>query len=70
MGVKTYVQVFKTWENPLNIQLELDIFPTADQTLKLRTSLNRDVQDNGVLYSASLLAKSDVSMLQKLRMKQ
>jgi len=65
MGVKTAVQMFKNWENPLSIELELDIFPTTDQSLKLRSSLDRDVQDDGVLYSASLLAKSDVSMFKK-----
>lgn len=65
MGVKTNVQMFKNWENPLSVQLELDIFPTTDQKLKLRTSLKRDVQDSGVLYSALLFAESDVSMLNK-----
>jgi len=65
MGVNTTFEMFKSWENPLNIQLEFDIFPTTDQTLKLRSSLNRDVQDSGVLYSASLLAQSDVSMFKK-----
>uniref|UniRef100_A0A2H8TZF4 Apolipophorin n=1 Tax=Melanaphis sacchari TaxID=742174 RepID=A0A2H8TZF4_9HEMI len=59
MGVKTDVRMFKSTENPLNIQMELDIFPTTEQTLKLHTSLNKDVQDSGVLYSASLTAKSD-----------
>lgn len=65
MGVKTDVKIFKNWENPLSIELELDIFPTTDQTLKFRSSLNRDVQDSGVLYSALLLAESDVSLFKK-----
>ncbi|XP_026815483.1 apolipophorins [Rhopalosiphum maidis] len=59
MGVKTDVQMLKSWENPLNILLELDIFSSTKQTLKLHTSLNRDIQDSGVLYSASLEAESD-----------
>ncbi|XP_060861024.1 apolipophorins isoform X2 [Metopolophium dirhodum] len=59
MGVNTTVEMFKSWENPLSVHLEFDIFPTTDQTLKLHSSLNRDVQDSGVLYSASLLAQSD-----------
>ncbi|CAH1725498.1 unnamed protein product [Aphis gossypii] len=58
MGITTDVKMFKSWENPLYILLELDIFPTTEQTLKLHTSLNRDFQDNGVLYSASLMAES------------
>jgi len=63
MGITTDIKMFKSWENPLYILLELDIFPTTEQTLKLHTSLNRDVQDNGVLYSASLMAESEVSVL-------
>jgi len=63
MGVKTDVQMFKSWENPLSIQLDLDIFPTPEQTLTLRSGLNRKVQGNGVFYSALLLAESPVSML-------
>lgn len=59
MGITTDVKMFKSWENPLYILLELDIFPTTEQTLKLHTSLNRDIQDNGVLYSASLMAESE-----------
>jgi len=63
MGVKTNAQIFKNWENPFSVELELDIFRTTDQTLKINTSLNRNIQDSGVLYSASLLAESEVSML-------
>jgi len=55
--------MFKSWKNPLYILLELDIFPSTEQTLKLSTSLNRDIQDNGVLYSTSLMAESKVSVL-------
>jgi len=66
MGVNTYIQIFNNWENPLSIQLELDIFPYKNQALKLLTSLNRTVQDSGVLYSALVSAQSDVSMLKKL----
>jgi len=62
MGVKTDVRMLKSWENPLKILLELDIFSSTKQTLKLHTSLNRDIQDSGVLYSALLEAESDVSM--------
>jgi len=65
MGVKTDVQIFKNWETPLSIKLEFDIFPFTNQKLKLLTSLNRKIQDNGVLYSALALAQSDVSMLRK-----
>lgn len=65
MGIKTAVEIFKKWENPLIVELELDIFPTTNQALKLCSNLNRDVQDGGVFYSASLSAKSDVSMFKK-----
>lgn len=66
MGVETDVQIFKNWQNPFSAKLELDIFPTIQQKLKLHTSLNRNAQDNGVLYSALLLAESEVIMLYKL----
>jgi len=66
MSVKTAVEIFKKWDNPLSIELELDIFAAKDQALKLSSNLNRDVEDGGVLYSASISAKSDVSMFKKL----
>jgi len=66
MGVKTDVQMFKNWENPLRIQLDLDIFSNKNQALKLLTSLNRTIQDSGVLYSALVSAQSDVCMLKKI----
>lgn len=60
MSIKTEVRVLKSWENPLYAKLDLDIFPTTEQTLEIETSLNRDNQDNGVLYSAELQALSEV----------
>lgn len=65
MGVKSTLDVFKSWENPLSVALELNIFPTTEQTLKVSSNLNRNVQDDGVLYSADVLASSAVSMSQK-----
>lgn len=63
MGVKSDIQMYKSWENPFNIKLDLNIFPTQEQTLQLHSSVNRNLQDNGVLYSAQLLAQSDVSII-------
>jgi len=63
MGVKSDIEVFKSWENPFNAKLDLNIFPTPEQTLQLHTSVNRNVQDNGVMYSAQLLAESDVGII-------
>lgn len=60
MGFKSDIQMFKSWENPFCVILDLNIFPDVEQTLQLYTSLNRNVKDDGVLYSAELLAKSDV----------
>lgn len=67
MGVKYIVDVFKSWENPMSVAVELNIFPTTEQTLKVSSSLKRNVQDDGVLYSADVLASSVVSMSQKFR---
>lgn len=63
MGLKTDVQIFKSWEVPIDVLLELNIFPTTEQTLELHTRFNRNNQENGVLYSAELLMKSDVSSI-------
>lgn len=60
MGFKSDIQIFKSWENPVSVKIDLNIFPTEEQTLQLHTSLNRVVKDNGVLYSAELLAISNV----------
>lgn len=62
MGIKTDFHVFKSWENPLNAKLELNIFPTSEQKLLLQTDLKRNIRDDGTLYSAELLAKSDVNI--------
>lgn len=63
MVIKNDIQIFKNWENPLDVKLELDIFPTKKQALYLRSSLKRSQDNDGVMYSAELKAKSDVSML-------
>lgn len=65
MGIKSDIGLFKSWENPLSVVLELNIFPTTEQTLKIRSNLNRNVQDDAVLYSADVRATSDVSMSQQ-----
>lgn len=62
MNVKTKIQIFKSWEVPIDANLELDIFSTTEQTLQIHTYLKRNLYENGVLYSAALLAKSDVSV--------
>lgn len=60
MGFKSDIQMFKSWEIPFCVKLDLNIFPDVEQTLQLHASLNRKIEDNGVLYSAELLANSDV----------
>lgn len=61
MSINTDLQVLKSWENPLSVKLDLNIFPTTEQTLHLNTNLKRTLQNDGSLYSAELSAKSDVS---------
>ncbi|VVC28237.1 Vitellinogen, open beta-sheet,von Willebrand factor, type D domain,Lipid transport protein, N- [Cinara cedri] len=59
MAIKNDIEMFKSWENPLDVKLDLDIFPTTEQTLHLHSSLKRSLENNGVLYSAELKAISD-----------
>jgi len=66
MSVKSDIEMFKSYENPFYVKLDLDIFSSPGQAIILYTSLNRNVQDNGVLYSAELLAKSYVRILMLL----
>lgn len=61
MSLKKNVQIFKSWENPLRVELHLDIFPTVEQAVDFSTNWNRSVIDNGVMYSADIAAKSEVS---------
>lgn len=54
--------MFQSWENLLDVELDLDIYPTSEQALNLQSSLKRSITNKGVLYSAELNAKSDVSV--------
>lgn len=63
MGIKTDIQIFKKKETPIDVLLELNIFPEVEQTLQLYTRFNRNSQENGVLYSTELQMKSDVSFI-------
>lgn len=53
--------MFKNRENLLDTELNLDVFSSPRQAIKLQSSLKRSLKDNGVLYSAKLKAKSDVT---------
>lgn len=57
------VHIFKSWGNPLNVKLHLDIFPTVEEALDFSTNWNRSIIDNGVVYSADISAFSKVSIL-------
>jgi hypothetical protein len=60
LSVTSDIQVLKSWENPLSVKLDLDIFVKKEQALQLHTNFTRNVENDGVLYSVNLLAKSDV----------
>lgn len=62
MSIKTALQLLKSWENPMYAKIDLNIFPTVEQALEVQTSFNRNNQDDGVLYSGEIIAKSDVSV--------
>lgn len=62
MSIRSDIQVLKSWENPFSLKLDLDIFVIKEQALQLHTNFKRSVQNDGVLYSVDLLARSDVKI--------
>lgn len=63
MSVISDIQVLKSWKNPFRFKLDLDIFVKKEQALQLLTNFTRNVENDGVLYSVNLQAKSDVRIL-------
>lgn len=60
--MSTNAQILKNWENPLNISLDLNIFPKEDQRVKINTLLIRANASDGVKYSGLISTKSIVSI--------
>ncbi|XP_050543186.1 apolipophorins-like isoform X2 [Daktulosphaira vitifoliae] len=58
ISVLTNTEILTNWKNPLNISLDLNIFPKEDQRIKINSVLIRTNESEGIKYSGVFSAQS------------